>query len=94
MTNAAAYTPATLAARWGCSDTLVYDLLNSGVLRGFRLGKLWRIPSEAVEEYESRPVVIAEAPAEPAAPPSAMSSADITRAIRGMKWPRTYGPCR
>lgn len=46
------FTPATLAARWGCSDTLIYDLLNSGKLRSFRIGKLWRIRPEWVEEYE------------------------------------------
>ena len=48
------YTPALLAARWGCSTTLVYDLLNAGSLAGFRLGTLWRIPVLSVEEYESR----------------------------------------
>lgn len=45
--------PAAVAERWGCSSTLIYDLLASGALRGFRLGKLWRIPAAAVEEYES-----------------------------------------
>ena len=48
------YTPALLAARWGCSTTLVYDLLNAGSLTGFRLGTLWRIPALSVEEYEGR----------------------------------------
>lgn len=66
------YSPATLAQRWGCSTTLIYDLLNAGTLKGFRLGKLWRIPADAVEEYESSPPTgtaateLGEAPAEPA----------------------------
>lgn len=46
-------TPATLALRWGCSSTLIYDLLASRELRGFRLGKLWRIPLSAIEDYET-----------------------------------------
>lgn len=49
------YSPALLATRWGCSTTLVYDLLNTGSLTGFRLGILWRIPALSVEEYERRP---------------------------------------
>ena len=47
-------TPAMLASRWGCSTTLVYDLLNAGTLVGFRLGTLWRIPARSVEDYECR----------------------------------------
>lgn len=54
-TNQKPYTPTLLAARWGCSTTLVYDLLNAGNLAGFRLGTLWRIPALSVEEYERRP---------------------------------------
>jgi excisionase family DNA binding protein len=48
------FMPSTLAVRWGCSTTMIYDLLNAGDLAGFRLGKLWRIPAGAVEEYECR----------------------------------------
>lgn len=28
-----------------------YNLLNSGELKGFRIGRSWRIPKEAVNEY-------------------------------------------
>jgi excisionase family DNA binding protein len=49
------FTAATLARRWGCSTTLVYDLLTSGQLEGFRLGKLWRVSAAAVKAYEGRP---------------------------------------
>ena len=31
--------------------TRVYQLLQSGELKGFRLGKTWKIPKIAVEEY-------------------------------------------
>lgn len=48
-------TPAELAARWGVSDTFVYNLLNSGTLPSFKLGgKLWRIKLSDVEAYECR----------------------------------------
>lgn len=70
------YSPATLAKRWGCSTTLIYDLLNAGALPGFRAGKLWRIPAASVAEYEARPqpapdpVVAAEIAAASAAAPT------------------------
>ncbi len=28
-----------------------YSLLNSGMIKGFRIGKKWRIPRDAVREY-------------------------------------------
>lgn len=29
----------------------LYELLNSGKLKGFRNGRVWRIPKQAVREY-------------------------------------------
>ncbi len=29
----------------------VYELLESGDLKGFRIGRVWKIPREAVQEY-------------------------------------------
>lgn len=49
------YTVAQLAAYWQCSTTFVYDRINAGELRAFKLGgKLFRVSTEAVEEYEQR----------------------------------------
>lgn len=28
-----------------------YELLNSGAIKGFRIGRKWRIPKDAIEEY-------------------------------------------
>jgi len=28
-----------------------YELLNKGVLKGFRIGRVWKIPKAAVQEY-------------------------------------------
>jgi len=52
MTHARPYTPEMLADRWGCSSETVRTLIKRGELRGFRVGKLFRIPAQAVEEYE------------------------------------------
>ncbi len=37
------------ALRMGCNA--MYDLLNSGKLKGFRNGRVWRIPKLAIKEY-------------------------------------------
>ena len=51
--NARPYTPETLAALWGCSPNHIRNLIHRRELRAFRLGRrLFRIPPDAVEEYE------------------------------------------
>ena len=52
MQPALPYTPDTLADRWGCSGEKVRQLVKQGQLRGFRIGRMIRIPVSAVEEYE------------------------------------------
>ena len=37
------YTPRTLAQTWDCSPDVVYDLLRTGKLKGFRVGRHWRV---------------------------------------------------
>ena len=32
----------------------IYSLLQSGELKAFRIGKLWKIPRKALEEYVER----------------------------------------
>lgn len=50
-------TPAMVAERWRCSERHVRNELERGRLRYFKLGqKLIRIPWDAVEEYEGRPM--------------------------------------
>jgi excisionase family DNA binding protein len=55
------YTPETLAERWQCSARYVRKLLENGSLKGFRLGKLWRIP--ACEVIALKTQLAAQAPA-------------------------------
>lgn len=46
------FTPRELAERWQCSDQHVYNLVRDGTLPAIRLGKLIRIPAQAVEAFE------------------------------------------
>lgn len=57
----------TLAQRWGCSHNLVRQLVNSGQLRSFRVGRLIRIPEAAISEFEAARAV-AELPQQSAEP--------------------------
>lgn len=41
-----------LAEHWGCSDEKIRQMCNAGSLRHFKIGKHYRIPADAVEEYE------------------------------------------
>ena len=45
-------TPEELAKRWRVAPKTIYRSLSAGVLKGFQVGKQWRIPLEAVEQYE------------------------------------------
>jgi excisionase family DNA binding protein len=46
------YTMTQLADRWGVSRDTVDTMLRAGKVRGFRVGKQWRITAEAVGDYE------------------------------------------
>lgn len=47
-------TPDMLAERWACSDETVRQMIKRGELRAFRVGRMFRIPWEAVEEVECK----------------------------------------
>ena len=50
-----AYSPATLAKRWHCSERHIRNVVRKGDLEAFYLGgKLLRIKREVVEAYEAR----------------------------------------
>lgn len=49
------YSPATLADRWQCSAQLVRNMLERGEIKGFRHGKMWRIPAAEVARFEGEP---------------------------------------
>ena len=47
-----AYTVASLAAEWDCSEGVIRKAINDGRLGCFRLGTLIRIPAEEVRRFE------------------------------------------
>ena len=49
---ARAYTVASLAAEWNCSEGVIRKAIANGELRCFRLGSLIRIPIEEVKRFE------------------------------------------
>lgn len=44
-------TPLEVMDILGIGKNTVYNLLTSGQLKGFRIGKSWRITGDAVEEF-------------------------------------------
>jgi len=48
-----AYNAETLAARWGVSAATVRNLVRSGQLKAFRIGRQIRIRPEQVDAYEA-----------------------------------------
>ena len=44
-------TPYELADELSVSLTTVYKLLRAGRLPGFKVGRVWRIPRDALEKY-------------------------------------------
>lgn len=52
MSVAKPLSPDLLADRWQCSAETVRQMIHRGELRGFRVGRMIRIPWDAVEEIE------------------------------------------
>lgn len=50
----AVFTVVDLAKRWHCSVDVIYDMLRTGLLRGFKIGTSWRISAKAVDEFENK----------------------------------------
>ena len=50
--TARAFTVASLAAQWECSEGVIRKLIAGGQLRSFRIGTLVRIPADEVERFE------------------------------------------
>ena len=49
-------TPREIMDILGIGKNSMYDLLNSGQLQGFRVGRSWRVTADALEEFMlSRP---------------------------------------
>ena len=44
-------TPEEAADMLGCGMNSIYKLLNSGKIKAMRIGRHWKIPKRAVQEY-------------------------------------------
>ena len=44
-------TPEDAADILHCGMNAMYNLLNSGKIKAFRVGRIWKIPRRAVQEY-------------------------------------------
>lgn len=52
MTAPTVFSPATLAARWDCSERHIRNMISTGKLPHFKVGTLLRIKREDVEKIE------------------------------------------
>ncbi|MFW7355575.1 MAG: helix-turn-helix domain-containing protein [Brucella sp.] len=82
MTHRYAYRPEDVAKLWGCSSRQIRNMINSGQLEAFRVGKLLRITPAAVEEYERRNAVSVKSGDDTAQPGDRMALADAMRLRR------------
>lgn len=70
------HSPETLADRWGCSAEKVRRMYHEGLLPGFRLGKLIRIPAAEVDRFECQNTDSLST-AETTASPTLMTNEDV-----------------
>ena len=49
--SAVLFTPPELAAYLGIGRNLAYQLLNDGVIKGFKLGRSWKVSKDVVDMY-------------------------------------------
>lgn len=59
-----------VAARWQVHPRTVRDRITRGELRAFRIGDLWRIPADAVADYEAAHAIGAKPTPEPQTKPT------------------------
>ena len=44
-------TPEEAAGLLGCGMNTIYKILKSGKLKAMRIGRIWKIPRRAIQEY-------------------------------------------
>lgn len=49
-------TPEDVTEELMIGKNTIYNLLNSGELKGFRVGRNWKIPRKALDEYIDRKI--------------------------------------
>ena len=53
MIDKTSYSVHDLAQRWQCSQQAIYDMLRSGVIRGFKIGSMWRVSLNEIRAWET-----------------------------------------
>lgn len=66
------HTPQELAQMWGCCVAKIYRMLRAGELKGFKLGRDWRVREDDRLEYEMKNLYVAPKRAQRAAARPAM----------------------
>ncbi|HBQ33110.1 helix-turn-helix domain-containing protein [Brucella oryzae] len=82
MTHQYAYRPEDVAKLWGCSSRQIRNMINSGQLEAFRVGKLLRISPSAVEAYQCRNTVSVNSEENTAPSVGRTAPADVIRLRR------------
>lgn len=52
--NTVVLTVADIAARWGCGRRAVLERLHKGEIRGWHVGRAWRVSMAELERFERR----------------------------------------
>jgi len=84
------FSPESLAQRWQCSPEKVRTMFHNGDLKGFRLGKLIRIPASEVERYECQiPTLSHDTEGNGPSPSATANDAFVSRLVRQTGgWPK------
>jgi excisionase family DNA binding protein len=80
-----AFTVASLAREWECSESVIRKLIGKGQLRAFRIGVLIRIPADEVQRFECQNIPsndsAADLPSSIETPPEPGTASGFTRPI-------------
>lgn len=78
-----AFTVASLAREWECSEGVIRKLIGKGQLRAFRIGVLIRIPADEVQRFECQNIPsndsAADMPSSIETPPEIATESAFTR---------------
>jgi len=77
-----AYTVASLAAEWDCSESVIRKQIRDGELGCFRLGALIRIPIEEARRFECRSIQSSDLAEDTPSPSLMVKASELASASR------------
>ena len=86
--SARAYTVASLAQEWECSEGVIRKLIREGQLRHFRIASLIRIPADEVQRFECQNTASNDSAADM---PSSIETQTATATEKGFMPPIALG---